>query len=115
VIGCGRELKEEKAYNIRYKVCGDHLIAPEVEMAEGKVRFCQQCARFQPMRDFDGLKRSCRQRLQLHNTRGRVAYQQSRSRVNADRTETPDSAVSTLEISVPCADISVAASAVLHR
>ena len=84
VPGCGKELKEEKSYNMRYKVCGDHLAMSEVEMADGKFRFCQQCARFQPIGDFDGLKRSCRQRLQKHNERGRVAYQKARAKAKTD-------------------------------
>ena len=31
------------------------------------VRFCQQCGRFQSLDEFDGSRRSCRKKLQMHN------------------------------------------------
>ena len=69
VPGCGKDLQGEKTYNIRYKVCASHLTLPEVDINGSMMRFCQQCARFQPVSDFDALKRSCRERLQKHNQR----------------------------------------------
>eukprot|EP00951_Prasinocladus_malaysianus_P032350 scaffold314724_cov44-Prasinocladus_malaysianus.AAC.1 len=54
----------------------------EVQMDGNKVRFCQQCAKFQPLEDFDGLKRSCRSRLEKHNQRRRVAAQQAQANGN---------------------------------
>uniref|UniRef100_A0ACD5UXT2 Uncharacterized protein n=1 Tax=Avena sativa TaxID=4498 RepID=A0ACD5UXT2_AVESA len=35
------------------------------------MRFCQQCSRFQPLKEFDETKRSCRKRLDGHNRRRR--------------------------------------------
>uniref|UniRef100_A0A7S1SJ13 SBP-type domain-containing protein n=1 Tax=Tetraselmis chuii TaxID=63592 RepID=A0A7S1SJ13_9CHLO len=77
VPGCARDLAPLKLYNIRYRVCGEHLVMPEVSF-EGKVqRFCQQCARFQDVGDFDGLKKSCRARLEKHNERRRQSALQA--------------------------------------
>eukprot|EP00191_Tetraselmis_sp_GSL018_P004094 CAMPEP_0177607592 /NCGR_PEP_ID=MMETSP0419_2-20121207/18005_1 /TAXON_ID=582737 /ORGANISM="Tetraselmis sp., Strain GSL018" /LENGTH=858 /DNA_ID=CAMNT_0019102195 /DNA_START=230 /DNA_END=2804 /DNA_ORIENTATION=+ len=89
VPNCGKGLKDAKAYNIRYRVCPEHLTAPEVELHGQKMRFCQQCARFQQVGEFDALKRSCRQRLQKHNERGRVAYHKARA--NAKRSHAGNS------------------------
>lgn len=70
IPNCGKELKDEKPYNIRYKVCSAHLNMAEVVIENGEnMRFCQQCARFQLASEFDGLKRSCRARLMKHNER----------------------------------------------
>lgn len=78
VPSCGRDLAPLKLYNIRYKVCADHLVMPEVMMGDGRMqRFCQQCARFQDVTDFDGLKKSCRARLEKHNERRRQSALQA--------------------------------------
>ena len=37
------------------------------------MRFCQQCGRFQPLSDFEGAKKSCRAKLELHNARRKQA------------------------------------------
>ena len=34
-----------------------------------RCRFCQQCGRFQPLGEFEGLRRSCREKLDAHNAR----------------------------------------------
>jgi hypothetical protein len=31
------------------------------------VRFCQQCGRFQDLSEFEGSKKSCKNKLQMHN------------------------------------------------
>eukprot|EP00192_Tetraselmis_astigmatica_P004542 CAMPEP_0117693552 /NCGR_PEP_ID=MMETSP0804-20121206/26945_1 /TAXON_ID=1074897 /ORGANISM="Tetraselmis astigmatica, Strain CCMP880" /LENGTH=499 /DNA_ID=CAMNT_0005507121 /DNA_START=129 /DNA_END=1629 /DNA_ORIENTATION=- len=80
VPGCQQDLRDMKVYNIRYKVCAEHLTMPEVEIKGEKVRFCQQCARFQPVDEFDSLKRSCRARLEKHNQR--AAQQKGKTWVN---------------------------------
>lgn len=38
-----------------------------MEMEGGSVRFCQQCGRFQAIEEFDGLKKTCRRKLNMHN------------------------------------------------
>ena len=35
------------------------------------MRFCQQCGRFHPIDEFDGLKKTCQRRLDLHNAQRR--------------------------------------------
>jgi len=90
VPGCARDLKDEKTYNVRYKVCGEHLTMPQVDINGQEMRFCQQCARFQPISDFDALKRSCRERLQKHNQRGRAAYQRARASKGKGEEGAPD-------------------------
>jgi hypothetical protein len=42
-----------------------------VQLEAGLRRFCQQCGRFQALEDFEGDKRSCRERLSRHNARRR--------------------------------------------
>jgi len=68
---CQAPLEGLKDYHQRYKVCDTHLKIEWIEREGTRVRFCQQCGRFQPLEDFDGLKRSCRARLQKHNARRR--------------------------------------------
>jgi hypothetical protein len=55
------------SFHRRYRICSYHAGLPEM-MVDGKaVRFCQQCGRFQPLSDFEGRKKSCRNKLQMHN------------------------------------------------
>jgi SBP domain len=71
VDDCRAPLEGLKDYHQRYKVCDVHLKIEWIEREGRKVRFCQQCGRFQPLEEFDGMKRSCRARLQKHNARRR--------------------------------------------
>lgn len=67
VPGCEILLASMKVYNQRCRVCQEHLLAGAVDFEEqGQKRFCQQCARFHPVEEFDGAKRSCRLRLERH-------------------------------------------------
>lgn len=71
VEGCNTDLSELKDYHRRYKICRYHL-KDEFILKDGiQQRFCQQCGRFHDIREFDGKKRSCRQRLKRHNERRR--------------------------------------------
>ncbi|WIA23776.1 hypothetical protein OEZ85_013461 [Tetradesmus obliquus] len=58
--GCGRDLAGEIPYARRFSFCKEHLTAESIEYCGITCRFCQQCARFQSVEDFDGAKRSCR-------------------------------------------------------
>lgn len=71
VEDCRAPLEGLKEYHQRYKVCDHHLKMEYIERDGQKLRFCQQCGRFQPLEDFDDRKRSCRARLQRHNARRR--------------------------------------------
>ena len=56
----------------RQKVCSDHQSADTVQLQPGvDCRFCQRCARFQPVEWFQGSKRSCEASLAAHNLRRR--------------------------------------------
>lgn len=71
VDNCTVEVSGMKDYHARYKVCPGHLKADTVLMKCRTHRFCQQCGRFQTIEEFDGNKRSCRERLDKHNARRR--------------------------------------------
>ncbi|XP_055823446.1 squamosa promoter-binding-like protein 3 [Solanum dulcamara] len=70
---CGVNLDGAKNYHKRHKVCQVHAKAPIVLLAGLRQRFCQQCSRFHELSEFDGTKKSCRQRLAGHNKRRRKA------------------------------------------
>eukprot|EP00873_Tetraselmis_striata_P017653 jgi/Tetstr1/437917/TSEL_026547.t1 len=80
VEGCGADLSELKTenksdYRVRYKICEEHLKAPEI-LTQGKMmRFCQQCTSLHELDCFDGAKRSCKNRLNSHNSRRRKKRQ----------------------------------------
>ncbi len=71
VEGCGQQLCFLKEYHQRYRVCVEHLKCDHVETGGMKMRFCQQCGKFQGLDLFDEGKRSCRERLKKHNERRR--------------------------------------------
>jgi len=68
---CGKSLTDMKRYYKRYKICPEHMEMDYMEVEGHKIRFCQQCGRFQSLDDFDGVKKSCRVRLAKHNGRRR--------------------------------------------
>ena len=72
--GCGKELINEKTYYKRYRICLEHCNMAQMIMDGQKVRFCQQCARFHDISKFDGLRKSCRKKLQIHNERRREEF-----------------------------------------
>lgn len=57
VEGCQRLLKEEKPYYQRFCVCEDHMRSLAITVDGVLSRFCQQCAKFEPVEAFDGSKR----------------------------------------------------------
>lgn len=65
------DVSELKEYYLRFKICDDHLRAKSAIKDGIQQRFCQQCGKFHPVEDFDGDKRSCRERLDKHNARRR--------------------------------------------
>lgn len=71
VPDCGKKLMDMKRYYKRYKICPEHMEMEYILVEGHKIRFCQQCGRFQPLNDFDGAKKSCRERLAKHNGRRR--------------------------------------------
>jgi hypothetical protein len=71
VDGCTTDLKHLKEYHQRYRICAEHLKCDFIYKDGVKVRFCQQCGKFQSLVEFDAGKRSCRDRLRKHNERRR--------------------------------------------
>ena len=67
VSGCKAVLGSSggKRYNLKYRLCDEHLKAPQVEIEGKPHRFCQQCSKFHPCSEFDGTQRSCRQTLEM--------------------------------------------------
>ncbi|WRX08281.1 SBP domain - like 3 [Theobroma cacao] len=68
---CDTDLRDAKQYHRRHKVCERHAKAAFVSVKGIRQRFCQQCSRFHEISEFDGTKRSCRDRLAGHNERRR--------------------------------------------
>lgn len=71
VEGCKVNLSAAKDYHRKHRVCELHSKAPKVVVAGVERRFCQQCSRFHALGEFDQKKRSCRRRLNDHNSRRR--------------------------------------------
>mmetsp|Transcript_1192 Transcript_1192/g.2828 ORF Transcript_1192/g.2828 Transcript_1192/m.2828 type:complete len:347 (+) Transcript_1192:832-1872(+) len=60
VPGCTGALNT--VYNIRYRICSDHMVSPEVQVHGEMQRFCQKCLEFHPVAFFDGRKFKCNPR-----------------------------------------------------
>lgn len=71
VEGCEQRLCFLKDYHQRYRVCAEHLKCDSIIRNGVKMRFCQQCGKFEDLELFDKGKRSCRERLRRHNERRR--------------------------------------------
>lgn len=57
VVGCNHDLTNDKMYYQRQNICKEHLSAERLWMNGQLMRFCQQCARFHPIDDFEGNRR----------------------------------------------------------
>ncbi|EFJ42739.1 hypothetical protein VOLCADRAFT_97206 [Volvox carteri f. nagariensis] len=71
VDGCDANLAGLKRYFTRLRICEAHLSAKAIVVDGVISRFCQQCGRFQPLKDFTGKKKSCTERLEKVNARHR--------------------------------------------
>lgn len=69
VDSCGAMLSG--GYFRRYHVCAEHSKAEFCRVGGCVQRFCQLCSRFHEITEFDIGKRSCRARLDKHNSRRR--------------------------------------------
>lgn len=68
---CGADLGKLKGYHQRHRVCLQCANAITVSLKGEAHRYCQQCGKFHMLSDFDDEKRSCRRKLERHNTRRR--------------------------------------------
>ena len=57
VVGCNKDIRGEKEYYQRYRICEAHLKMGTLKKEGRLQRFCQQCGRFHCLEDFDGEKR----------------------------------------------------------
>lgn len=71
VTGCQRALIGERTYYKRYKICPYHSELCYMVVDDQAIRFCQQCGKFQLLKEFDQDKKSCRSILEKHNSRRR--------------------------------------------
>lgn len=71
VPGCEVDISELKGYHRRHRVCLRCANAATVVLDGDVKRYCQQCGKFHVLSDFDEGKRSCRRKLERHNTRRR--------------------------------------------
>lgn len=71
VPGCEVDISELKGYHRRHRVCLRCANAATVMLHGEAKRYCQQCGKFHVLTDFDEGKRSCRRKLERHNTRRR--------------------------------------------
>mmetsp|Transcript_40342 Transcript_40342/g.114202 ORF Transcript_40342/g.114202 Transcript_40342/m.114202 type:complete len:463 (-) Transcript_40342:309-1697(-) len=72
VQGCSEHGDHRPVRIHRTFVCLGHQAADFVDLpGDGPSRFCQRCARFHPVENYDGSKRSCRDSLSAHNLRRR--------------------------------------------
>ena len=66
----------------KVRVCASHATQPSVDVGGRLSRFCQRCGQFHDIEEFDGEKRSCRKKLELHNERRRKwRYEQVRTTI----------------------------------
>lgn len=57
VEGCTKDIRQEKEYYQRYRICEEHLKLSSLLKDGVPQRFCQQCGRFHLVSEFDGDKR----------------------------------------------------------
>lgn len=55
--GCNKDIRVEKDYYQRYRICEEHLKLGSLLKDGIPQRFCQQCGRFHELAEFDGDKR----------------------------------------------------------
>lgn len=71
VPSCEADISHLKGYHRRHRVCLSCVNAATVVLDDVPQRYCQQCGKFHLLPDFDEGKRSCRRKLERHNTRRR--------------------------------------------
>ncbi|GLI67695.1 hypothetical protein VaNZ11_011961 [Volvox africanus] len=63
VPGCNVDLSDAKPYFKRHCICSTHMKASQVLINGEKMRYCQQCGRFENLDQFVGSNRSCKMSL----------------------------------------------------
>ncbi|GFR48875.1 hypothetical protein Agub_g10718 [Astrephomene gubernaculifera] len=76
VEGCNANLENAPKTHQRFRLCNEHIKAPCILVDGVRSRFCQQCSRFHPLVEFEGLNRTCRVMLAKNRARQRSQAQQ---------------------------------------
>lgn len=84
VPGCEVDISALKGYHRRHRVCLRCANSATVLFDGQAKRYCQQCGKFHVLLDFDEGKRSCRRKLERHNTRRRRKTVDSTTGVDHD-------------------------------
>jgi hypothetical protein len=69
IAGCASAQVEHTRYFRRYRICRAHMKSEAILVDGVAQRFCQQCGRFQPLAEFAGARRNCREQLRRLNAR----------------------------------------------
>mmetsp|Transcript_36960 Transcript_36960/g.93328 ORF Transcript_36960/g.93328 Transcript_36960/m.93328 type:complete len:453 (-) Transcript_36960:327-1685(-) len=108
IDGCGASLAHAKKLNVRCRMCEDHMSALEVVVDGSLGRFCQQCSRVEPLLNFDGKRRSCREGLAriMERRKERISALKASSQPNPFDLEVfpPGHAVTTSNSGIPRTD-----------
>lgn len=77
-------------YYRKYRVCQEHAKASAITIKGESVRFCQKCAKLEPLSAFDGDYRSCRVTLERHNLRRRLRNAEKGKPLKSPRRVSPE-------------------------
>ena len=73
-----------------------------MESSDGEpTRFCQQCGRFQLLGDFDGMKKTCRRKLEMHNAQRKRKREENREQHHHSNQSREGSPVSGADSGIP--------------
>ncbi|EFJ45908.1 hypothetical protein VOLCADRAFT_93794 [Volvox carteri f. nagariensis] len=81
--GCMADLSGLRRYFRRYHVCETHIRSQVVHIGGREVRFCDQCSTFHPLAFFDGVRRTCRDKLEQNRMKRRARKQQNANHAGA--------------------------------
>lgn len=56
---CPIDVSTQKTYNSRYRICEEHRAASSIVIDGRRQRFCQMCAKFHDVNEFEGERHSC--------------------------------------------------------
>eukprot|EP01023_Acetabularia_acetabulum_P027693 TRINITY_DN26226_c0_g1_i4.p1 TRINITY_DN26226_c0_g1~~TRINITY_DN26226_c0_g1_i4.p1 ORF type:complete len:263 (+),score=19.41 TRINITY_DN26226_c0_g1_i4:151-939(+) len=76
---CAQSLADSTEYFRRLKVCKTCHAKDFVIFGNEKKRFCGKCGRFEPLHQFEGMKRSCIKKLLIHNRLRKIRYARAKN------------------------------------
>lgn len=87
IDGCHADISREIFYYKKRRMCRSCVAADAVIVDGASMRFCQQCSLLHNLSDFDGSRRSCRQKLEKH----KLKVRKSRNKKAASAAATAES------------------------